>query len=126
MGFSRQEYWSGVPLLSPKMVYIKQILKILCLHVFIPVWPFGSSGAWPNSSLERLANLVVVSSVNTRWQTVSTELEREHWNVRTRAVVRLLLFLRKVQGTPLVRGTWGWRDGLTYFSVTPPWWLVGS
>ena len=43
------------------------------------VWPFGSSGARQNASLECLTGTpsLVVSSVNTRWQTISTEIGRE-------------------------------------------------
>ena len=33
MGFSRQEYWSGVPLSSPQMAIYKQKIALVCPRV---------------------------------------------------------------------------------------------
>ena len=53
MGFSRQEYWSGVPLPSPEdAAYIPEFLKsYIGKHVHFPGWQSWSWMAWEMSAI---------------------------------------------------------------------------
>ena len=83
------------------------------------VWPFRSSGQ-NSPSLERLMGTpnLVVSSVNTRWQTVSTEIEREHGCLDTCRSKAATIPEEGPRNTS--------RESYLGVEVTPPWWLVGS
>ena len=52
MGFSRQEYWSGVPLPSPLSKGINQIKKHLYLKKITELWvgTVGICGTWPEAA----------------------------------------------------------------------------
>ena len=50
MGFSRQEYWSGVPLPSPKLINTKEFLSLIQTVHFSPSSSFSSSSSSSGSS----------------------------------------------------------------------------
>ena len=62
MEFSRQEYWSGVPLPSPKNLlgFIKKIFSFIWLHQVVVV----AHGTLQDLSLQLMGSLVVAQGLS--------------------------------------------------------------
>ena len=57
MGFSRQKYWSGVPLPSPKGIYTQPWKKLKLCHLQQCTWPFQWS-YWEKEVRQRKTNKI--------------------------------------------------------------------